>query len=397
MGYAQESGYTPTDVSTIMTQFMGYINTQFNVTPAYTMETFIGTNLYKNFYAIAQLYAANEIKTSEIFQKLQDYFNVINARIARPSVTSPGIIEQIKKLGFLASVKPMIDADAGKISIAVDIDDGTHAKGTYTITSYGNLVTGTADKVTINGTQMTAQAGAATPGAAVFQAATSNDATAASLATQINAHATLGLVVKAKAIASIVHLTARHGGIVGNVTTTYTNGDANVGATVQQASLTGGVDNADYEDIRLDICQLLSVITVGGAVTQGTEQETITLSNGQAFVYKFFLPDRIQVWLRLTTTLSENNQVLVGSPDDVKLKLISNLDTRYQLGKNFEPQKYFNSVDDAPWTSQVLLEWTSDVTDGVVDVGATWHSTVYDAAFNELFDYALERILLVEN
>jgi len=49
------------------------VNTQFG--QSYTMDTFIGTNLYKYFYALAQLLQENEVKTSEIFLKLQQYFN----------------------------------------------------------------------------------------------------------------------------------------------------------------------------------------------------------------------------------------------------------------------------------------------------------------------------------
>ena len=38
----------------------------------------IGTNFYKYFYALAQRIQTNEIKTSEIFLKLQDYFKYTN-------------------------------------------------------------------------------------------------------------------------------------------------------------------------------------------------------------------------------------------------------------------------------------------------------------------------------
>jgi hypothetical protein len=134
---------------------------------------------------------------------------------------------------------------------------------------------------------------------------------------------------------------------------------------------------------------LIKDSTVAGCVTQGAESESITLSNGQSFDFKYHLPDRIEVDLKLTITTSENNQSVIKDPDDIKSDLISNIQARYKLGKNFEPQKYYD-LDDAPWASDVLLEWSDDS-------GSSWNSTVYDADFDELFDYALERLTLVEN
>lgn len=126
----------------------------------------------------------------------------------------------------------------------------TRARATVTITSYANLVSGTDDVITINGTAFTAQAGAATPGDATFQAATSNDATASSLASQINAHATIGLLVKAEAVAAVVTLSAITPGTGGNaITLTYTDNDTNVGATLGNATgghLNDGAGTADF-------------------------------------------------------------------------------------------------------------------------------------------------------
>lgn len=268
MGFSQESGYVPVTIETIMSSLMININAQFGT--SYTIETFTGTNLYKYYYALAQRMQENEVKTSEIFSKLQQYISITNERISRPVNTSPGIIEKLQTEGFVASVKPMIDADAGKIHICIDVDDAAD----------------------------------------------------------------------------------------------------------------------DYAETKLALCTLISQITVGGAVTQGSEVETIVLSNGQAFDYKFNLPNRIPVKLKLTLTTSENNQVLIGDPDETKQLLLDNILARYKLGKNFEPQRYFAQAD-APWTSVVLLQWSDDD-------GATWSSSVFDANYDDLFDFGLEDIELVE-
>lgn len=122
--------------------------------------------------------------------------------------------------------------------------DPTQAQGVFTVSSYANLVSGTADKVTIGGIELTAQAGAATPGDATFQAASSNDATATSLATQINAHETLGELVEATAAGAAVTVKAIESGPVGNdITATYTDNDTNVGGAwtgLSDGKLSGG-------------------------------------------------------------------------------------------------------------------------------------------------------------
>lgn len=269
MSFSQENGYIPVSIETIMSSLMAGVNAQFGTT--YTTETFVGTNFYKYFYALAQRVQSNEIKTDEIFIKLQNYMEYINARISRPVNTNPGIVDRFLAEGFIASTKPMIEADAGKIHICVDTDETA----------------------------------------------------------------------------------------------------------------------LDYEDVKLAICTLISQITVAGAVTVGDQSETIVLSNGQAFDFKFALPNRIATKLKLTVSLSENNQVPISTPDDIKILLLQNMLTRYRLGKNFEPQKYF-SVLDAPWAAAVVLEYSFD--DGV-----TWSNAVYDAEYDDLLTFGLEDITLIED
>lgn len=112
-----------------------------------------------------------------------------------------------------------------------------------TISSYANLVSGTDDALAVAGVSFVAQAGAATPGDATFQAATSNAATATSLAAQINAHATAGAKVYAIASSATVTLYSKVAGAgstgTGNdIAVAYTDNDTNVGITI--AGLSGG-------------------------------------------------------------------------------------------------------------------------------------------------------------
>lgn len=388
MGFSQAAGYVPTSIETIMASVMENVNAQFGTT--YTEQSFLGTNWYKYFYALVQRLQENEVKTAEIFTQVQQYFNLTNERIQRPVVTNPGVIENLLANGYTASVKPPALADAGKAYVCVNVDDGVHAAALVTITSFANLVSGTHDVVTVNGTAFTAQSTAATLGTGTFQAATSNTATAASLAAQINAHATVSLSVKAKAVGAIVYLTAVHGGTAGNALTLgYTDNDTNVGATKSGTVFSGGTTNAGYPDFRLAICNIIKDSIVAGVISQGSETETIVLSNGQSFSFSFNLPSKFALKLRLTTTLSENNEVAISTPEVQKQKLLDNIAAKYALGKNFEPQRYF-SVVDAPWASDVLLEYS-------LDGGSTYLTAVINTNYDDLYTFQLSDVLLVEN
>lgn len=121
------------------------------------------------------------------------------------------------------------------------------ARGVIEITSYANLVSGTDDSITVGATVFTAQEGAVTPGGATFQAASSNAATATSLAAQINAHAVAGLLVNAVADGAEVTLIAKANTTAGNaIALAYTDNDTNVGATVSGETLEGGGAAPDY-------------------------------------------------------------------------------------------------------------------------------------------------------
>lgn len=269
MSFSEENGYTPATVEALMTLVRENVNEIFET--EYTEESFVGTAWYKYFYALIQNLQLNEIKTSEIFAKLQTYIGVTNERISRPVTTPQGLIDKLADEGFTASVKPTIEAEAGQLFVCVELDDG----------------------------------------------------------------------------------------------------------------------DDDYEDDKLTVCEILRDSVTAGIVTQGTETEALVLTNGQSFDFKFNLPDRLGPWLRLTVTLSENNQELILTPEEIKQILMDNIEERYSLGKNFEPQRYF-SIIDAPWAASVLLEYS-------LNEGADWDEVVYEADYDELFDVDLENVELVEN
>lgn len=266
MSFTQDAGYLPSTIADLMALVREGVNEQFGTT--YDEETFLGTNFYKYFYALVQRLQANEVKTSEIVLKLQQYFAVTNEEIQRPNTTHPGLVEYFyANGGYRASTKKPEDADAGKLYVCVDTDEGAD----------------------------------------------------------------------------------------------------------------------DYAETKFAICNLVKTCCVAGVISQGSEVETITLANGQSFDFKFALPNRTPIVLKLTITLSDNNQFTIAPDEEVIQKLYDNINARYKLGLDFEPQRYF-SILDAPWASNVLLEY---------DTGGGFTSDVFSADFDDLLTFDIGDITLV--
>ncbi len=267
MSFAQDNGYTPVSFEALMSFVREGINEEFGTT--YTEESFVGTGWYKYFYSLIQKIQENEVKTSEIFLKLQEYIESTNERIQRPSVSYPGLIEAFESEGFLISLKRPAEEDAGKVFVCVDLD----------------------------------------------------------------------------------------------------------------------TEAVEYLDNRDTVFQLLKEFVPAGMVFIGDETDSLTLSNGQSFDFKFQLPEEIPIWFRITLNESANNMIAV--PEDVAIReaLFANFAARYRIGWDLEPQKYF-TLADALWASNLLLEWSDDE-------GDNWYDTVVAAEYTDKFTLELENIEVI--
>ena len=118
------------------------------------------------------------------------------------------------------------------------------AQGVFTVSDYTHFTQSGIDTITINGVVLTAQTGAVVAGEATFQAATSNNATASSIASQINAHATLKNIVIATVVDNVITVKAKEAGSAGNlITAIYTNNGGTAGGAwtgVVSGKLSGG-------------------------------------------------------------------------------------------------------------------------------------------------------------
>jgi hypothetical protein len=173
---------------------------------------------------------------------------------------------------YLATAKTfftvLISDDFDKDAITI-----SQADGIATITAYAALVAGTADTLTVGEIVFTAQATSAVAGEATFQSATSNEATASSLATQINAHNGTKNLVIATAVGAVLTIKAKNAGSSGNNIVLAYNSNGSVGLVL--SGITAG---------KLDGGAGLFLGTWNGVV--GVSSDNLAFLEAQAMITK---------------------------------------------------------------------------------------------------------------
>ena len=122
MSYTLNNGYAPRDYETILSECVKVVNAEFGT--KYTMQSFVGTNLWKYLYTTIQGLMTCENNIAELGVKLQDYIRTKNEELIIHRSSNDGIMQAIKdELGLVSSIKPTkSEADAGEIYLAVDVD-----------------------------------------------------------------------------------------------------------------------------------------------------------------------------------------------------------------------------------------------------------------------------------
>lgn len=97
--------------------------------------------------------------------------------------------------------------------------------------------------------------------------------------------------------------------------------------------------------------------------------------NGQALPYCFFVPEDVDMDVRITVIRSRESLAFQLNTAQIEELFRQRFAERYSLGKDFEGATYLN-VADIDGTSSVIVEWS---TDG----GANWSASVKDMDFDE--------------
>lgn len=146
---------------------------------------------------------------------------------------------------------------------------------------------------------------------------------------------------------------------------------------------------AGFTQTKQTILDILKEYTVAGLYYNGNQTGTSRLSNGQDFTFAFYTPTRRDLYLKLNVQLSQNTSIVADDRNTIKSKLLANLSALYQLGNNFEPDKYFTISRDAPYASKITLSYSFTGNEG------SYETDVYQANFKDLFEFTDAHIEVV--
>ena len=132
-------------------------------------------------------------------------------------------------------------------------------------------------------------------------------------------------------------------------------------------------DNYSYLVDRIGNIMLENISA--GTVSNGSVSINKQLENGQVETFKFELPTKTAILLKLTLQISRNNDQYIPTDSETKEILLNNLNKYYKLGNDFEPEKYAEINRDFPCCSEVILEYS-------LDNGTTWTDAVAQLSYD---------------
>ncbi|MFV0448057.1 MAG: hypothetical protein ACK5MF_06300 [Vibrio sp.] len=121
MKWDSTSGATPEDFDThIGRYYSAFINSR-DEYKNIAFNTFVASDEYKVYYAAAQIDMYADTVMAETFLKMSEFIQTANLKIENPTTTPNALIAGLReKFGLRSSVKQMIEADSGKMHVAID-------------------------------------------------------------------------------------------------------------------------------------------------------------------------------------------------------------------------------------------------------------------------------------
>ncbi|WP_165312974.1 hypothetical protein [Vibrio ziniensis] len=121
MKWDSSSGVTPEDFDThIGRYYSAFINSKTEYKNI-AFNTFVASDEYKVYYAAAQVDMYADTIMAETFLKMSEFIQTTNLKIGNPTTTPNALIAGLReKFGLRSSVKQMIEADSGKMHVAID-------------------------------------------------------------------------------------------------------------------------------------------------------------------------------------------------------------------------------------------------------------------------------------
>jgi hypothetical protein len=118
-------------------------------------------------------------------------------------------------------------------------------------------------------------------------------------------------------------------------------------------------DGIHYD--KITVANLINDSMSVGNIFIGTETQAINLKNGLQWTFAWELPVRELLYIDILITISRNkNSYNQMTDNDIKEKVMKNIQERCLMGHDFEPEAILQIDLDIPYASSVSLGWKLD-------------------------------------
>lgn len=139
------------------------------------------------------------------------------------------------------------------------------------------------------------------------------------------------------------------------------------------------IDYTPSPELNMKIANfLVSNNVVAGVLTKGDIVQSVSITDKQEFEMRWTAAKPIDIKFKLELTVSNNRRYAIADKDEIKSIFLANYQRFYSMGKDIEPELYFEIERDAPYCSDIVTSWS-------VDGGTTWNATVLHSAFDSKY------------
>jgi hypothetical protein len=143
----------------------------------------------------------------------------------------------------------------------------------------------------------------------------------------------------------------------------------------------------DYTAVKAMILEKLDEYVSAGCFFTGDQTGSVVIDNGQTMPYAYHLPNRIPVKLKIEITTSPNSQEVVPPNEDIRIKAVPLILSRYRMGWNFASDRVLTTVD-FPFAETIQVDYS-------VNDDGTWTSAVFVSNFDDLFEFNIEDVTVL--
>lgn len=139
------------------------------------------------------------------------------------------------------------------------------------------------------------------------------------------------------------------------------------------------IDYTPSPELNVKIAELLATECIAaGVVTVGDIDQDYSTTEGQPFTYSWTQSIEKPVKFRIEIFVSRGSSQFLESTTDIRQRFLDNYESFYRIGKDIEPEVYFEINRDAPYASNIITEYS-------VNGGIDWFIAPFQTIYTDKY------------